>query len=470
MAAHIDKIQRTSDEHAMGFFDGNTSTVIFTCLAVLMTLLRKYKPFRAWFTSLFETSLSEYFLPSKKMIISAPHFTLTKNANHFKSHGNTTLHELTEALTQLQEYYVRGQRQNGVLFNRTRELEPTSLQQLRSIKYFSKIDEVNRSIAKNYVSAKLIIHYVLKTMVENNAGNEIDEYLPDQLKTICADFGYLLKDNNELVHTGENIVLATSDSKQGRVVEALGHLCRDWSPLFENERSPLDKFINSRLKVSLRSCKETDALVIVPGSGAGRLAFSIAKNLPRCQVDSIEWSSLLYIFNQFALDYPDNITISPFSQYYSGHLDTKSQVRGMDIELKPVKRPENLTVHWGDFRQYTTNNSHYKCISVCTAFFIDTAENLFEYFEAIEQLADHCDELHWINIGPLKYGTRPLVQLTTSELKELRALRGWEDQCEEIVKNYEDKLNGYLTDYESLYQGYYGLLKFHSIFRKSDKK
>ncbi|MCG8711237.1 hypothetical protein JHU04_004639, partial [Brenneria sp. 4F2] len=72
-------------------------------------------------------------------------------------------------------------------------------------------------------------------------------------------------------------------------------------------------------------------------------------------------------------------------------------------------------------------------------------------------------KLHWINAGPLKYGTRPLVQLNAVELRNLRNMRGWQDLQESYETDHTRSLTGYLTDYGSLFQCYYGLLKFHSI-------
>lgn len=433
-----------------------------------MSFLRKYKPFRDWASSLFENSLSDYFLPSKHVVISSPHFTITKSPKHFKNAGNTTLHDLTESLTQLQEYLSRAQRQNGIVFNRTKELNAQDVEQLRMLNYFSKISDVNKSIQENYNAVEVVIHYVLKKLIASNMNSNIDDRMQDQLKSICAEFGYALNDDNELVKAGEVVIMATSKSNQGRVNEAMAHFCRDWSPSFQCEREPLTEFLYERLSNSSLS-KDNSTLIVVPGAGAGQLSNFIAQKFPKFTVESIEWSSLMYIFNEFALDHGKDVKIRPFCQYYSGHINSGNQTRSMNVQLSKVKRPSNLTVHWGDFREYTTNDTRYKQIVVCTAFFIDTAENIFEYFKAIEDLKHHCDELHWINIGPLKYGTRPLVQLTAAELKRLRRLRGWHDIYEGATTKYEQQLNGYLTDYESLYQGYYGLLRFHSVIRNTSR-
>lgn len=442
-------------------------TIVFTCLAVLMSILRKYKPFRDWASSLLETSLSDYFLPSKQAIVATPEFKVGKPSNRFKGTKGITLYELTQSLTQLREYFARAQRQNGVIFNRANELNEESLEQLREISYFTKIQKVNKSIEENNKALEAVIKHVLDKLVKCNIADSEDETLPDQLKTICADIGYHLNENNELSFTGDAVILSNSKSNQGSVNEAIGHLCRDWSANFECERQPINDFVHERITERVNISNESKTLVVVPGAGVGQLPFFIAKSFPHCQVDSVEWSSLMYIFNEFALGHGQDVRIRPFAQHYSGSLDTQSQIRSFEVPLSKIKRPANLASYWGDFRQYTTNTEHYDQIIVCTAFFIDTAENVFEYLEAIEQLSAHCKTLHWINVGPLKYGTRPLVQFTADELERLRKVRGWKDLVETRTTDYREGLNGYLTNTESLYQGYYGLLKFHTVFDKT---
>lgn len=441
-------------------------TIVFACLAVLMSVLRKYKPFRDWASSLMETSLSDYLLPSKQAVVATPAFKVGKTTAGFKGTKGITLYELVQSLTQLKEYVARAQRQNGVIFNRAKELNEESLNQLREIAYFSKIQKVNKSIEENSKVLEAVIKHTLEKLVSSNIVDSEDETLPDQLKTICADLGYHLDDANKLSFGGDATVLTDSKSNQARVIEAIGHLCRDWSDSFECEREPVNEFVHERIR-GIKTSKECESLIVVPGAGVGQLPLFIAQSFSNYKVDSIEWSSLMYVFNEFALGHQQDVKVRPFSQYYSGNLSTQSQIRSFDVSLSKIKRPVNLTAYWGDFREYTTSGKHYDQIIVCTAFFMDTAENIFEYFEAIEELGAHCNSLHWINVGPLKYGTRPLAQLTADEFKSLRKVRGWNDFAEERITKYEDGLNGYLTNTESLYQGYYGLLKFHTVFKKN---
>lgn len=442
-------------------------TIIFACIAVLMSFLRRYKPFRNWAASLLQHSLSDYLLPSKQVAVATPNFKIAKTVPSFEDSGSTTLYELTQCLGQLQEYSVRAQRQNATIFNRTRELDETCIEQLRELEYFSKIQKVNSCIEANYKVLQAVIRHILEKIVKANLENRQDETLLDQLKTICAELGYTLEDDGSLEFVGEQVVLAASTSNQSRVNEAIGHLCRDWSDSFLCEREPLIEFISKSLShPCVDGSKRT--LIVIPGAGAGQIPYSTAKKFPHFDVVSIELSPLMYVFNEFALDHGIDVGIRPFCQHYSGSSSVQNQTRKFNIRLAGVKRPSNLTVHWGNFLQYTTNGQKYEQVIVCTAFFIDTAENLFDYIMAIESLGKYCNELQWINVGPLKYGTRPLVQFTADELRKLRELRGWHDIVEERVTDYKSGLNGYMTDRESLYQGYYGLLKFHTRFQKEE--
>ena len=143
------------------------------------------------------------------------------------------------------------------------------------------------------------------------------------------------------------------------------------------------------------------------------------------------------------------------------------------FEFKPLGEiPETLHIHNQDFRHFKIpNRDSYKNIVVVTAFFIDTAENLLDYLDVIKNLtlpSGNIERGYWINVGPLKYGTAAQVELNADELKDLRKNLGWKDY--NSVYTIYDKLSagdktglvGYLTDKESMWQGYYGLNMFAS--------
>lgn len=433
--------------------------IFFTLLAVVMSILRKYRPFQNWFVTKLEDSLVDHFSSSKQLVVTA-NFVLKKAPTHFRSTRNITLYDLTRALSQLSEYSVRAQGQNGVIFHRTKELCPEFTDQLRRLNYFTKIQNVNASIQDNYRVVEAVIKYTLERLVQSNLSTP-EESMKKQLKTTCAEFGYRLTDKNELIRNEDSPIVTTMESNQYRVSEAISHMCRDWSPSFKCERDPVNQFFEERIS-SLNLRKSEKTLIVVPGAGVGQLSHFLACNFEHSLVDAIEWSPLMYLCGQFALGYGQDVELSPFPLRYSGQLDSDRQTRKVGVELSKIQSATNLRSHWGDFCKFIPDETCYDTIIVCTEFFIDTAENLFEYFQAIERLKSSCKRLHWINAGPLKYGTRPLVQLNAVELRELRKMRGWRDLHESHATDHNRSLTGYLTDYGSLFQCYYGLLKFHS--------
>lgn len=439
----------------------NFPTILVTILAIGMSFLRKYKPFQIWISKQIETSLTKNLSPYRKYKITTPGLHIIKNTSDLRGIG-ATLFDISEALTQLQEYKVRGRRSNDVMYQRTLELTEEQTRQLDGINYYQKIKSVNTAIDGNYEVIEKIVEQTLKQLVLLNSEND-DTSNEEVLKTLCGEFGYMLDvQKRDVTWVGTKNVILNGSSNQGRVSEAVSHLCRDWSQAFECERKPLTQYMKNQLRYDTLS---KNTLVLVPGAGVGHLPYFIANEFPTFDVDSIELSTLMYICNEFALHSSKDVKIRPFNLSYSGQVDTEKQCRSIELKLSTIKQPKNLRVLLEDFRKYSPSKVRYENIVVCSEYFIDTAENMFEYFEAIEHLKKYCDHLHWINVGPLKYGTRPLVQFTVEELTKLRELRGWKD-VHHCYETSQKQLNGYLTDYESLYQGYYGLVKFHSRFQE----
>lgn len=438
----------------------NTVTIFVTILVLGMSLLRRYQPFRDWFVNAVENGFRG-IKPGSRVVLHTPSMQLRPGND--RSVGSGQLEKYIDSLVSLRGYLAAGQRINNMVVKRAKALRKDQYQQLQKIDYFDKIDTTSRSTVENSAVIENIIEHTLQELIQAN--KDRDEYQETLLQT-CTLLGYNYTKDKELQKTTSVKLPKGTVSNSSAVSESLSHLCRDWSDDFKCERDPLMAYICNRIeKIPNRN---GDVLVVVPGSGVGNLAYSIAEKYPGVQVDSIEMSPFMYICNRFALGYGKQTAIRPFSLFYSGQLNAANQTRDMKVNLSNVSQPNNLNAIWGDFRQYSYNlDKKFDTIIVCSAYFIDTAENLFEYFESIEKLQQYShSNLHWINIGPLKYGTRPKVQLTVEELTKLRQLRNWKDEDRQVVNNYADPLNGYLTDYQGLYQGYYGLVKFHTKLQK----
>jgi hypothetical protein len=131
---------------------------------------------------------------------------------------------------------------------------------------------------------------------------------------------------------------------------------------------------------------------------------------------------------------------------FSHQVSGKDQLRTVPIDLLPPKPLENLTVQYGDFRALARRRPH-AYDAVVTVFFIDTAENIFAYLDAIDALLK--DDGVWINYGPLKWGSAPLAELTLLEIVNAVKLHGWE-----LVERFQGEDN-YTGDSKCMWKGKY---------------
>ena len=127
-----------------------------------------------------------------------------------------------------------------------------------------------------------------------------------------------------------------------------------------------------------------------------------------------EWSTYMLVVYRYleANSSPDSIALHPFIDGLSHHATTGDMMRPVHVPEKQFDASRVLMVE-GDFTQaFTDAVGQYDVI--ITHFFIDTARNLMSYLETIHQLLRAGG--HWINFGPLLYGTGPFVQLSLDEI------------------------------------------------------
>lgn len=104
-------------------------------------------------------------------------------------------------------------------------------------------------------------------------------------------------------------------------------------------------------------------------------------------------------------------TFYPYIDNWSHQPTTEElyrEVRFPDL----IPSPGRLIHVEGDFT--TEFRQHPKFDVIVTLFFIDTARNLLQYFETIRDLLKPGGV--WINLGPLLYRSRPLVELSLNEI------------------------------------------------------
>ena len=247
---------------------------------------------------------------------------------------------------------------------------------------------------------------------------------------------------------------ATDSSVLGlnyRVIETLGHFARDW--LSSEEIRPLIDYIQGQLATIIPKHEQADTCVIVPGLGLGRIAHEIAR-LGDYQVHAVEFLGLMHLCHAYIYLGADAAPIYPYIHTCSNFTSTDAHYRHVDVV--PQLPPPNLELDMSDFRFFELGKP-YKNVVVVLAFFIDTAENLMDYFDAITKLTAPPAKGFWINIGPLKYGLSPQVELNAEEIEQIRHKLGWHylDYRNDVTDTV-----GYITDKQLMWQGYYGTTRW----------
>ncbi|KAK2677749.1 Carnosine N-methyltransferase [Fusarium oxysporum f. sp. vasinfectum] len=187
------------------------------------------------------------------------------------------------------------------------------------------------------------------------------------------------------------------------VSQALKHYVRDWTEEGESERKETFACLVATLQglFPVRD-DESPVKVLVPGSGLGRLGHDIAR-LGGFEVTVNEWSMYMNIAYRFieANRAQNTHSFHPFIDGWSHHATESDMIR----ELTFPRHIPRLNIR-------------------VTYFFIDTARNLMSYLDTIKKVLKPGG--HWVNLGPLLYGTGPFVQLTLEEIVQVTEAMGFE--------------------------------------------
>ena len=172
------------------------------------------------------------------------------------------------------------------------------------------------------------------------------------------------------------------------------------------------------------------------------------------EVDQNEWSTYMLVVYRYleANPMPDSIVLHPFIDSLSHHATTGDLMRPIHVPEKQFHSSSVLMIE-GDFTHVFANAGKQYDI-IITHFFIDTARNLMTYLETIHQLLRPGG--HWINFGPLLYGTGPFVQLSLDEIVLVSEAMGFgfEDLPETCGSQTLTDSTGGLSKVRSKYAAY----------------
>jgi len=181
--------------------------------------------------------------------------------------------------------------------------------------------------------------------------------------------------------------------------------------------------------------------VLCPGSGLGRLPFEIAKKGYICQGN--EFSYFMLVGGNFILNRTQSIemySIYPYIHQVSNNLTSEHQLREIKIpDVLPSELPPNADFSYaaGDFTEiYSEQSASWD--SICTCFFIDTANNVIQYIETIYKILKPGGT--WINLGPLLYHYSDMpheqsIELSLDELISVVKSTGFKIEKQEMKQS-----------------------------------
>mgnify|MGYP000855207218 CR=1 FL=1 len=200
------------------------------------------------------------------------------------------------------------------------------------------------------------------------------------------------------------------------VSQALKHIVRDWTDAggaYEREE-PFECLLDT-VKTLTSGKDKMPTKILLPGAGLGRLGHDMAR-LPNVEVTINEWSMYMNVAYRFMEHHghsKETESFHPFVDIWSHHAATADQYRQLAFPDEPLNASSVLMVE-GDFTTVFNTKPTLQFDVIVTYFFIDTARNLVAYFDTIKRLLRPGG--HWVNLGPLLYGTAPMVQLSLEEI------------------------------------------------------
>lgn len=387
------------------------------------------------------------------------------------------------------------------------------LDQSATLKNYTKFDLMQMDLRVEVLTAlRSFSRYLTNIQAANMKRRKNFRKLPKHQQRLCHEAGYskrllevdhVAEKNQQLLNEIRLSIMKEMDIKElhfemleqsrekkyspsssnFRVIEGLLHYLRDWHPDFRDETGEAVQYITLQLRriVPLESRNKT--CVVIPGSGVGRIAHEIAimgsgyetklnttkggrQEAKFRTVYAVENSGIMHTLNRFIYKSFSNTTfdIYPYLHAFSNQINSFSQLKKYTIPFQT--QPDNLNIILGDFRNLDIyKDMNCESVIVITMFLIDTASNMLDYLKAIEniskpQKSGPVRNGYWINVGPLKYGSLPLIELNLDELQHIRKRLGWDDISTRNTLDepaLEKKLMGYLTNRQSLWQAYYAV-------------
>ncbi|KAM5356833.1 hypothetical protein ACJ41O_003479 [Fusarium nematophilum] len=307
-------------------------------------------------------------------------------------------HRLLDALYGFSKYYERQKveldRLEG-LYKYVTKAQKSLLE--HEVQYSKKFGRINGLLRKNQELCDLIVR------------NALDFYEVEE-----KEFQQHVKDLEKAGKTADKI----------SVSQALKHFVRDWTETGASERNGPFSCLVKTLEAFFPDRDDAAPIkALVPGSGLGRLGHDVAR-LGGFEVTINEWSMYMNLAYRLVESHRarNSLSLHPFVDSWSHHATESDMTRALPLPDVPVNASSVVLVE-GDFTTAFLGKTGQFDV-VVTYFFIDTARNLMSYLDTIKRVLKPGG--HWVNLGPLLYGTGPFVQLSLEEVMRVTEAMGFE--------------------------------------------
>lgn len=215
-------------------------------------------------------------------------------------------------------------------------------------------------------------------------------------------------------------------SSYGSIASVFLHLFRDWSTECAHV---CDSTYNPAI-AELKAVLPNGGDVLLPGAGLGRLALLLATE--GYKVEANDASRLFVTAADYLLNRCTPAKILPLAHVFTENWGFEQQY--IEVEV-PNPRPADIaksssspafTMVPGDFVKTYGKGcvGHRKFDAIVTCFFIDTAVDLVELFDTMDNLL--VDGGIWVNVGPLNWRKEAHLKLTYDEVVAVWENMGYE--------------------------------------------
>ncbi|KAL1523832.1 hypothetical protein AB1Y20_018753 [Prymnesium parvum] len=208
----------------------------------------------------------------------------------------------------------------------------------------------------------------------------------------------------------------------GGGAQVIAHLARDWGAAGSDSRRRTHRPVLSALRGLRRPAR-----VLVPGAGACRLAWEIAR--VGFRVEANDAATPMLLAGRSIMSWRgDSMPVYPQIRCEGGAMRRSSCHAGVMVpDVSPSRaRTTQLTLQAGDFlRTYGASGHRLAWDAVVTCYFIDTLSDPVAAVRCIHDLLVPGGK--WINIGPLQWHdhTAGLLRLSYDELTALLVRQGF---------------------------------------------